>query len=479
MNREFLLNALVLVAVNLLIKPIYIFGIDRTVQNTVGSESYGLYFALFNLSLLFQMLNDFGIQNFNSRNLSMHRHLLDKYLPSLLQLKLLLSLGYGITVFLVAIFLGYGVEVWPLLLILTFNQVLNSLLLYLRSNIAALGYYRLDSFLSALDRSVLIVLMLVLLWGPFKADFEILWFAWAQTASLLLSLTVVAALVYRKLQRWNFRLRPLFLLSLLRASFPYALVVLLMSLYTRMDAIMLERMLPDGAREAGVYAGAYRLLDAAGMLGYLMAGLLLPMFSRLLQEGKDLHALLRISFHILFVAAMGLSTAVFFFRFELSSLLYVEADAYWGQVLGFLIWAIVGLFGGYVYGTVLLAKGRLRALNKLFGWSLLLNLSMNLLLIPEYGALGAVAATLLTQACVLLFEIHLAHKHLAIPIQVIKPWNLILFSGLLLALVALLSVWTGLAWPLRFGLALLSTPVLARLVGLLRNFMEDIPLGKT
>ena len=41
MNREFILNILLLVFINLLIKPFFIFGIDLTVQNRVG-EDYGL-----------------------------------------------------------------------------------------------------------------------------------------------------------------------------------------------------------------------------------------------------------------------------------------------------------------------------------------------------------------------------------------------------------------------------------------------------
>ena len=76
MNREFLLNILFLVFINLLIKPFFIFGIDLTVQNRVPDGDYGLYFTLFNFTYLFQILNDFGIQNFNNRNLSQHPQLL-------------------------------------------------------------------------------------------------------------------------------------------------------------------------------------------------------------------------------------------------------------------------------------------------------------------------------------------------------------------------------------------------------------------
>jgi hypothetical protein len=64
MNREFLINTLFLVVINVIIKPFYIFGIDRAVQNRVGEVNYGIYFALFSFTFLFQIINDFGIQNF-------------------------------------------------------------------------------------------------------------------------------------------------------------------------------------------------------------------------------------------------------------------------------------------------------------------------------------------------------------------------------------------------------------------------------
>ena len=92
MNKEFFLNIIFLITVNLLIKPFFIFGIDRTVQNTVGTENYGIYFVLLNFTYLFQIINDFGIQNYNNRQIAQHNQLLDKYFPNILVLKLLLGL---------------------------------------------------------------------------------------------------------------------------------------------------------------------------------------------------------------------------------------------------------------------------------------------------------------------------------------------------------------------------------------------------
>jgi len=49
MQRKFITNLGLLILLNLLIKPFWVFGIDRTVQNIVGAEDFGFYFTIFNL----------------------------------------------------------------------------------------------------------------------------------------------------------------------------------------------------------------------------------------------------------------------------------------------------------------------------------------------------------------------------------------------------------------------------------------------
>ena len=70
MQRKFVVNLLFLFAINLIVKPFWIFGIDRTVQNTLNSEVYGEYFVLFNVSLLFNILLDLGLTGYNTRSIA-------------------------------------------------------------------------------------------------------------------------------------------------------------------------------------------------------------------------------------------------------------------------------------------------------------------------------------------------------------------------------------------------------------------------
>jgi len=314
MKKSFYSNLAFLLFVNLLVKPFWIFGIDRTVQNTVGSEAYGLYFALFNFSILFQILLDFGINNFNNRAVARDDDFIARHLPDILSLKLLLSLAYaGITI-LSAFILGYDELSLYLLTLLVVNQGLSSFLLYLRSNISGMHLFKTDSMLSVLDKLLMILICGWLLWGGNAGQFKIEWLIYSQSASLLFTIAVSVFIIMIKhgvfAIRWNID----GMKEIAMKTYPYALLGLLMAIYYRIDGVMLERMLPDGAHEAGIYAASYRLLDAANMMGFLFASILLPMFARMLSKKESVQTLVRTSFGLIMAGALIIVTVSILFR---------------------------------------------------------------------------------------------------------------------------------------------------------------------
>jgi O-antigen/teichoic acid export membrane protein len=469
MRREFIINLALLIFLNLLVKPIYIFGIDRGVQNAVGAEAYGLYFALFNFAFLFQIFNDFGIQYFNNRSISQHRQLLVKYFPPMLMLKLVLGGLYAVVVIGLALLSGYSWEVLPLLggLILLF--IANSLVLYLRSNLSGLGLYRTDSLLSALDRLLLIGVVGFLLWvQPGPDQFRLEWFVAAQVITMSLTALIAFLLVWKQLPSFHLKIRKAFLIHLLRQSYPYALAVFLMTLYTRVDAVMLERLLSKGEYEAGVYASAYRLLDAANVLGFLFAGLLLPMFSRLLKTGEGVTDLFRLGLKLILTFAIPVSLAVFFFREPIAFSLYEEASADWGTVLGLLMLTFMVVSAINVTGPLLTANGNLRVMNYLFVIGIGLNVVLNLWWIPTLGAQGAAQATLLTQGGVLVGQLALIKKVMGETPGIRIGLQLVGMLVLTALLGYFLSSWEQLAWFWRFTLIILGGGSSALWLGILR-----------
>lgn len=411
MKRKFVTNLILLVALNLLIKPFWVLGIDRTVQNVVGAESYGLYFALFNFSMILNILLDIGITNFNNRNIAQNRFLLHKHLSNIVGLKLVLAVVYTIFSLIVAAIIGYNKIQFHLLFFLIINQFLVSFTLYLRSNISALHLFRTDSLISVLDRTLMIIICSVLLFTNITGgEFKIEWFVYSQTLAYAITLLITMMIVISKSGRISIRFNRKFALVFLKKSYPYALLILLMAFYNRIDSVMLERLLPDpiGKREAGVYAQAFRLLDAVAMFGALVGGLLLPMFSSMIKKKEPVGPIVNLAIALLFVPSVIIAVSSLLYDREIMALLYhshVEDSA---DMLGLLMTGFIGISTTYIFGSLLTANGSIKELNYMAAGGMVLNVVLNLILIPRFYALGSAVASMVTQISTAVIQVVIA-----------------------------------------------------------------------
>jgi len=441
-QRKFVLNLALLLLLNFLIKPFWIFGIDRTVQNLLPSEDYGTYFALFNFSLLFNILLDVGITSFNNKNIAQHRQLLTKYFSGIIVFKLLLALVYFTVTFVVGYFLGYDSNRFSLLLFLSINQFLISFTQYLRSNITALQLFTLDSILSVLDKSLMILFCAVLLWGNvFSFDFNIMYFVYAQTLAYVITMLVVFGIILSKTKKLKFKLNKPFTLLIIKQTFPYALLVIAMMFYYRLDAIMLDLMLEDGEHQAAIYAQSYRLMDAFIQIPILFAGLLLPMFAFKIKEKQSIKELLKLSFEFIFVISITIALLISFYSDEIINLLYKADVESASKVLQVLIFGFISIAMTNIFGTVLTANGSLKRLNQIAIAGVVLNLSLNLFFIPYLQAYGAAIASVATHFIVVVAQIIIVVKLFKIKMNFNYLVSLFLFLVGILGIIIGLNYW--------------------------------------
>lgn len=491
MNREFLINAIFLVLANIIVKPFYVFGIERAIQDEVGAVEYGTYATLFSFTFLLFMVNDFGIHYYNNRMIAQHPHLVDKYFPNILFLKGLLAVAYLGLVFVAAWLRGFEFALFNLIFFVALNHVLTSTVAYLRSNISGLGLYRMDSFISTFDKILLIGICAVLLWGsPLgEMDFQIEWFVHGLNVSWFLTAVVAFFIVKKNLRKpLHYRLNWPFMLVILKRSFPFALAVFLMTAYTRFDIVILEWMLPEGRYEAGVYAASYRLLDAFVMVGYLFAGLLLPMFSTMLknEKGDEIFSLLRFAFQLILGGTVALAVSSFVFQEELMRWLYPQSvndenAVYYGKVMGWLILTLIPFSGVFIYSSLLTANNSLKKMNRLYLICIGVNIGLNLFLIPQMKATGAALSAFLTQATVLSGLMWLCKKELDLPFSLKETVRIAAFLGAsIFAAWLFYDFWEN-YWLLEFGASITASLLLAFLFRLIRisAFLDLVKKRKT
>lgn len=432
MQKKFFSNLALMVLLNLLVKPLAIFGIDATVQNRVGAEAYGMYFSLLNFSVIFNILLDFGINNFTTKNIAQSPMVAAKYMGKIITFRFVLFFFYAIVSFTIALALGWNSYELYLLSVLVFSQFLITLIAFVRSYFGGFFLFKTDAFIGVLDRILLIAICGAVLYFPITSQpFDIEWFIWIQTICYILTLIVALLLLFMRTGIPRLSYKPAFSYVIIRKSLPYALLILLMMMYSRVDSVMIERMHVNGKLQAGYYAQGFRLLSAFFMFAMLFSSLLFPMFSRMFKEKIDVLPLMRTSAMVLVGASIYVAVICYFNSSYILGLIYNSDILASDLSFQLLMWSFIGMCSTVIFGTLLTAKGELRFLNisSLIGF--VINFGLNYFLIPKYGANGAAFAALITQSLVSISQFVYCLRILHLPFSFRIAGQFTLFSAAL------------------------------------------------
>ncbi len=394
MKKNFSANLLFLIALNLLIKPIYLFGIEVGIQNTVGTSDYGLYYAMFNFTFLFNVLLDMGINNYQKIKVAENTQLGLGNMATLLPLKLVLGVVYMLVTVVVALIIGFETRYWYFIAWLMLSHVLSAFLLLLRANLSGMQLFFRDSIVSVIDRLVLVIGIGYILWfgtETFKIEWFVIFQVVAYTIGILFALVLTPA--KNRFPTMNFSISNGW--AMIQNTWPYALLILLMTAYNKLDGIMLERLAIDGLKEAGIYAQAYRIIDAGNSFAFLYAGMLLPIFAKLLAQKNvtQLKVMIDQGARYLILPAALAVVVVFFHSQSFMALLYNQEVAESSIAFRWLMGSFLFICMAYVYGTLITAASELSALNWIAFSAVLVNFGLNFWLIPILGAEGAAIAS--------------------------------------------------------------------------------------
>jgi len=177
--------------------------------------------------------------------------------------------------------------------------------------------------------------------------------------------------------------------SLLKQVPPFVALELCFQAYWRVDVILLGIL--STARETGYYVVAYRLFSGLLLLPQSYGQILLPRFSITKDAG-----LLRKSLRDMLFAGIVLFIFIHIVGYRIIDVLYGGGYERSGSILLILAIGFIGACVDQPQGRLLIARGRqLWDLSALSG-AVVVNVILNLILIPPYGGIGAAWATVLS-----------------------------------------------------------------------------------
>jgi O-antigen/teichoic acid export membrane protein len=367
---------------------------ESLVQNHVDHTAWGSYAALNSLAVILAFLADPGVNQFLTKTIAESPELLRKVFPNLFVFKLIILPLYPIAIIGFALLFGFqGPDIYVaailsiVYLFIHFNG-------FLRANLQGNQLFSQDAWASNLDKFFLGLFILGLLsFGFITLDN----FIYARLISVALTFGALVLILVRKKVWKKPKLHKPHMNMFASMSIPYAWMTILYSANERIDMVMLHSLY--SSHETGVYNAAYRILDAAMMYLWIILPFFFAKLAHFDSSDEDKDKLIKNGTAITALPLIFLSGFAFFFgdkmffMFSNSSSADIES-----MQLYFLILSVSLLIHGFftIFSTYLTSNGHTRFVNSIIFWSIILNVSLNLLFIPKYGGLAAAITTLIS-----------------------------------------------------------------------------------
>jgi O-antigen/teichoic acid export membrane protein len=362
--------------------------------NALGPDGYGRYTTLIAFSALVSVVADLGFNPLYTREAARSPMALGDYLGTLLVLKVFLAAA-ALVVFAIALQLGAGLGslILPGAALLITTAYAN----LLRNTFYAVGRAEFDAV--AIVAEIAIQGTLILVGAHIHAP--VAFFVWAYAASFLF--TVVYSLIVIRVFRLG-RVRPTFDLGLVKRwlplAIPFGFTFFLTNLYFRADVPILQHF--RAFSEVGWYQFAYKPFEALQFIPLAIQAVVYPLLGvYFVSDPARLHLAYRRFFKVLVLVGWPLTAGTFVLVHPIGRLfrLFPESE----PALRILALAIVFLFANSAFYAMLNAINRQHLNAWATGLAAIVNIGLNLVLIPAYGYLAASATTVVTEAALCAF----------------------------------------------------------------------------
>lgn len=389
-------------------KPFWFVFITFFCAHMLGAEGYGRLNTALALASIAFSLTGLGLRQYTVREVAATPSLASRFYTNFVSLHLLLSLAAAALALCVGAILGYDHALLVATLFACLYQLSLSLLEYNR------GFFESFGVLGQQAVSVVVEKALVLLAGSAallafaKAEWTLLGMATgAAVTSAGVSVWVGRRLAPFRVELWDAE----FLRQSVRPLLPFAVAGVLGMLFFRVDNVMVEAI--EGVAAAGQYGLAFRIVEALNMLPLIVAhSAVYPKLSALASQRNeaDYRRLVRLTGVTLGVLSMGIAAVVFFSAPLLIGWIANDPQLREAEpVLRLLCWAFPLTAIRTLLYVSLLARGEQRFIALALFVAVALNVSLNALLIPTLGVVGAALTTIASE--VLLLGSYLACYH--------------------------------------------------------------------
>jgi len=416
------------------------------IARTLGQTLFGTYSFVITFVALYSVFFDLGYETLLIKEVAKDKSHANRFLNNVIIIRVVLATIIFSSIIIIINVLNFPDTIKNLIYIFGIAQVITSLSNIFKVTFRAFEKMHLEAIITIIISIIKCSLGLIVIflgYGILTLAFVFLYIA---IVDIIINLIVCE----KKIVRTTFQFDRLFFRQTITKALALGTVTIFALIYVRIDTVMLEFM--KGSAVVGWYNAAYNLILGFNPVPVLFMNALLPLMAyTYVKSNNSLRYIYEKSFKFLLIFGLPLTIGIFLLSDKFIILIYGKNYLNSIGALQILSFDILLKFLYLCLWFVLISADQQYKLAFCAGGGAILNITLNLFLIPQYSLVGASIATIITETYILLIYLYLAHRsNLKIPLKkiIFKPvvacagmgLFIYYFSGMNLYLLITLSI---------------------------------------
>lgn len=384
----------------------YIIGLIYTIYlvRYLGVEDYGIWSFALAVASIVGIFADFGLNTFMIREVARDKTLTNKYLNNIFSIKLVQVSILVIIVILVIKLLGYPQQTVFVLCFMMVFLIFSTFSGFFSSLFQAYEKLEYQSIAAILNSLLLLIGVLILMNNSLGLVIFAALYAFVALLILFYYLFIsknVFHFPYPKL-----RIDWYFWKDTIKIAAQFGLIGVISTIYVMIDSIMLSVM--QGNDAVGLYNAAYRIVLLLLFIPGVINVAIFPVLSRLYGSSNNaLEKIIEKYFKLMILCGIPIGVAITILSDHIIILLFGSAFQESAPALQILIWATVFTFGNAAFVQLLQSTNKQILLTKITFIGMIVNIILNLILIPKFSYIAASFNTLFTEVIIFAMVIYI------------------------------------------------------------------------
>lgn len=377
------------------------------IARSLGDVIFGKYSFALAFTAIFTIFSELGYNTLLVREVARDKSKASKYLNNILCMRVLLSIIIFALIVITINLMKYPADTKNVVYLFGIYTLITSFTAVFKVTFRAFEKMEYEAGITTITNVIRVSLGLLVLFLGYGLVELALIFLITGIFEFLLSVLVCE----RKFVKPQIEVNLTFWIEMAKLAIPLSTMTIFVFIYVKIDTLMLSVMKGDAV--VGWYAAASGLVLALKPFSQLFRQALLPLASNFYVSSKSsLNLTYEKSFKYLLIIGLPMAIGITLLADKIIFLCYGQDFKNSIIVLQILAWDV---FLVYIYGslsTTLVSIDKQNQIAIATGLSAIINVALNLILIPPFSYVGAAVATVVTETALFGFYFYFSSKYI-------------------------------------------------------------------